>query len=149
MTAEVFSKISKDRIIARKEKDQIRSNLLTLVYSETMTIAKNEMREPNDKDLFAILKKMSKSLNESIKAADSRGDDTSDLLIELSITESYIPVQMSEDEIKDAIEKLHEDLGEPKNMKQMGVLMKKLKEEHEGKYDGKTASSVVKDFLSS
>jgi uncharacterized protein YqeY len=58
----------------------------------------------------------------------------------------YLPSQMSEKEIREAVQVRLATL-EELNMRLMGQTMQWLKDNHGGKYDGKLASKVVKGLL--
>ena len=66
---------------------------------------------------------------------------------EITLIEKFLPKQMSEEELKDALQKIIAEVGasSPADMgKVMGVATKQLA----GKADGKTISSAVKELLS-
>jgi uncharacterized protein len=63
-----------------------------------------------------------------------------------SIIEKYLPKQMSEDEIKAAVEKIVADLG-ASTMKDMGRVMGTASKQLAGKADNKTISQIVRSLL--
>ncbi len=68
-------------------------------------------------------------------------------LAQASVIEAYLPKQMSEDEVKEEVQKVIQQVGAagPGDFgKVMGIMSKQLA----GKVDGKTISQVVKQMLS-
>ncbi|MES2429983.1 MAG: GatB/YqeY domain-containing protein [Bacteroidota bacterium] len=96
-----------------------------------------------------FLQKMMKQRKDSLEIFEKQGRE--DLAIkereEIGVIEKFLPKQMSEAEIKDAVAKIITDTGaaSPADMgKVMGVASKQLA----GLADGKTISGIVKELLS-
>lgn len=88
-------RISADYLAAFKAKDSVAKNLLSVIKGEIQTIEKNTgIENMSDEDVTKILNKTVKSLKETLQASVSV-----DAKLELSIVESYLPKQMSKDEI--------------------------------------------------
>lgn len=98
----IKEKINKDYIEAFKSKNSVAKNLLSVVKGEIQTIEKNlNVVDLSDEDVIKILNKTAKSLKETqSKFANSQTAE------ELFIIESYLPKQMSEDEIRSKINEL-------------------------------------------
>ena len=64
------------------------------------------------------------------------------------LLQRYLPEEMSEDKIREAVEKIAEEAGIDRNMKSMGTLMKTTMAKLKGKADGSAVSKVVKEYLS-
>jgi len=131
ISKEINSKI----IEAMKAKDAFR--LKTLRYMKSL-LQNNTISEKPSSDLDIILghhKKMVKSLE---LYNDSALDE---LKKEILIIEEFLPKSLSKEEIESLIDK-HISLGN------MGLIMKALKEEIEGPFDGKLISNLIKEKLS-
>lgn len=63
---------------------------------------------------------------------------------EITIIAEFLPKQLSEDEVKDLIQKIVSSLDSPN----MGAVMKELSPQIKGKFNGKQASDLVKAALS-
>jgi len=92
----LIEKINKDFMDAYKAKDMDRKNFLGLVKGEVT----KDSKEPSDKEVTKALKKFEKSLQSAIEANSTRDvqpgwNETN----ELNIIQSYLPKQMSEEEI--------------------------------------------------
>jgi len=114
-------KIKKDFIEAMKNRETLRKNLLSVVVSEIQTIEKNTgVDNLSDEEVTKILTKNVKSLKETNNSFPS--PETAE---ELSIVESYLPKQMSEDEIRIKITELMEN-GEANNIAEVMRVFGKL-----------------------
>ena len=95
-------KIKKDFMEAMKNRETLRKNLLSVVVSEIQTIEKNQgIDNLSDEEVTKILNKTVKSLKETNASFPS--EQTTE---ELSIVESYLPKQMTEDEITTKVQEL-------------------------------------------
>ncbi len=98
---------------------------------------------------ISLLMKASKQRKDSAEVYQQQGrDDLAQIeLTEVKVIEKYLPQQMSEEELKEELQKIISSVGAqgPSDMgKVMGVATKELA----GKADGKTISTVVKSLLS-
>lgn len=135
-------KISSDYVSAFKSGDKIKKNLLGVVKGEITTIEKNSNVETlSDAEIIKIINKMAKNLKETYLASNS--EETKQ---ELIIAESYLPVQMSEDEIRVAVEQVIVETG-AKSPGEMGKVMGGFSAKYAGKADGKMVSNIVKELL--
>lgn len=145
----LFDQIKADQLSARKAKDALASSLLTTLIGEVSAIAKNDgNREVTDADVVKTCKKFVAGMEQTVqycKGTNQEGMDTA--LAEMEIIERYLPVQLTELELQKIVGNLAQALPE-RNPKQMGVLMKQLKEAYDGQYDGALASKVIKAVLS-
>ena len=88
-------RINADYMTAFKTKDSLTKNLLSVIKGEIQTIEKNTgIENMSDEDVTKILNKTVKSLKETLLASDSV-----DTKLELVIIESYLPKQLSKEEI--------------------------------------------------
>ena len=95
-------KISADYMSAFKAKNTVAKNLLSVIKGEIQTIEKNTGTESlSDEEVTKILNKTVKSLKET--QSKSATEQTAE---ELSIVESYLPKQMSQDEIDEKVMQL-------------------------------------------
>ena len=100
-------KISEDYVSAFKSGDKIKKNLLGVVKGEITTIEKNTNSENlADVEVAKILTKIAKNLKETIAASNSEEAKS-----ELSVVEAYLPKQMSELEIRTAVEQIIVETG--------------------------------------
>jgi uncharacterized protein YqeY len=133
--------IKRDQMQARKDKQAAKVTLLTTFYSEAANVGLNDgKRESTDAEVVATAKKFIKNIDETLAAYD--GTATA-LLQEKQWLESYLPSQLSEAEITDIVKGIIAE----NDGANMGVVMKALKDQYAGQYDGRVASTVVKGLL--
>jgi len=108
-------KINVDYMNAFKAKDVVAKNLLSVIKGEIQTIEKNTgVESMSDDDVLKILVKTKKSLDETNLKFPSEQTTK-----ELSIVESYLPKQMSIEEIESKVKELISEGAD-----NIGVIMK-------------------------
>ena len=134
--------ISKNYVEAFKSGEKVKKNLLGVVKSEITTLEKNINTENlPDAEVIKILNKISKNLKETLSQADNEESK-----IELSIIESYLPQQMSEQDVRTAIEQIISETG-AKSPGEIGKVMGGFNSKFAGKADNKTVSIIAKELL--
>ena len=102
----------------------------------------------DDGELLQLLQKMVKQRRESAATYNDAG--RSELAeqeeAEITIIEEFLPQQMTEDEIREAVDGLAGELGAA-GLKDMGRMMGALKERFAGRMDFAKASAMVKQRL--
>ncbi len=123
-------------------------SLLTTLFSEASTPGKNAQRESTDAEVIAVIKKFVKNNDECMMSAGDRrdGDWCDRLSIERDVLNLFLPKQLSADELSEIIGGFvaANGIAGPKGT---GLVMKMLKEQYDGLYDGKMASDIVKTVL--
>ena len=122
--------ISNDVKNAMREKNVEVRDLLRVVIGEFNRIDK----VVSDEKALSIIKKM-------VENAKEQGNTG-----EVTILEQYLPTQMDELELKRVLMNHIMNLNTP-TMKDMGGVMGWLKKNHGGTYDGKLASTLVRELL--
>jgi len=94
-------KMDADYLKAFKEKNTVVKNLLSVVKGEIQTVEKNTgSTSLSDEEVIKILNKTAKSLKETINAGSEQAKT------ELEIVETYLPKQMSKEEITNKVKEL-------------------------------------------
>jgi len=139
---------------AMKAQDQRRVSTLRLVNAAFKN-ADIEARGGNkgplaDDELLSVLQKMIKQRQESAELYDKGGrpELAAQEREEITIVTSFLPKQMSEDEVKAAVAAVVKEIGAA-SMKDMGKVMAALKERYAGKMDFAKAGGLVKGQLGS
>ena len=103
----------------------------------------------NEEESMKILKSTAKQLKESVEQYNKGGreDLAENELFELSLIEKYLPVQLSEDKIRDLVKTTIKSAG-VESMQDMGRVMGILMQELAGSADGKLVQKVVQEELS-
>jgi len=142
-----IEKLKNDIAIARKEKNTNKLSLLTTLLSEISMIGKNKgNRETTNDEATAVVKKFIKGCQETIVFCEKLNKDASKAKEELALFEQYIEKQMTVEELETVIKDIFKEF-DIKEKKQMGQVMKTLKERHNGLYDGKVASDIINNLF--
>lgn len=129
------NKINTDFLTSFKNKEMEKKNFLGFIKSEIQRIEKNEMvADLDDLGVIEILNKAAKNLKESLSKQES-----DKLKLELEIVESYLPKQMSEEEIVLVIK-----LAISTGANNIGSIMKVFAEKN---VDKKLASKLASELL--
>lgn len=134
---------------AMLNKDTARRDAIRVAMSAIKQVEVDERRELTAEDVVVVLQKEVKTLRESIQEWHNAGrgaEQIAELELNLGVLESFLPQQLSRDEIKALVQDAIAQTGAAsvKEMgKVMGVLMPKVK----GKADGKLVNEVVRELL--
>lgn len=136
---------------AMKAGDKLKVSTLRLITSalkDRDIEARGAGKTLNDDDILALLQKMVKQRQESLKIYQEAG--RSDLAEqeegEITIIQSYLPQQMDEGAVSSAINSIIAEIGAA-SIKDMGKVMATLKERFAGRMDFGAASGVIKAKL--
>lgn len=131
---------------AMKAKDKVRLETIRGVLSEIQYDEMQKGIEEIDSDgALAVIQRELKKRREEVDFAQkaTRTDLLEKLNQEIAILESFLPKQLSADEIA----KIFQEIKAADASIQMGLAMKQLKERFAGQYDGKAASEVAKKIF--
>ena len=142
--SKILNQIKTDNLSARKNRETDKVSSLTTLISEIEMIAKNANREVVDLDVIESIKKTVKNLDVMIQSVKEDVKDR--YIVEKEILLSYLPNQMTFDEIKNEMSSMISDL-KLEGSKSIGILMKTFKEKFNGLYEGQTAAKISKDLL--
>jgi uncharacterized protein YqeY len=137
---------------AMKAKDERKLSTLRMVNSTIKNAdidARGQGKPPlSDTDLLGVLQKMIKQRQESVELYDKGG--RSELAAqereEIAVISTYLPKQMSDDEVKAAISAIVSETNAA-GIKDMGKVISALKAKYAGQMDFGKASGLVKAAL--
>lgn len=140
--------LRKDKMAALKEKDTVKNGVCSLLISAIALAEKEQNKELSDEEAAAYIQKELKQTRETLSLTP---EDRTDLIEEtkrkIEILESYLPKQMSQEEIKEAIEAILAEKNLEAIKKNQGILIKEMMAKYKGKTDGKTVSTVIQTIL--
>ena len=146
MLRDSITQAQKDAMKAR-EKDRLAAIRLILAKIKDRDIELRTATAIGDDDaiISEVLQKMAKQRRESITMYEQGGrQELADQEKgELAVIEEFLPQQMSEDEVKAAIESIKAEIG-AESVKDMGKVMAEVKSRHAGQMDFGKASGLVK-----
>jgi len=142
------AQIKSDIKDAMRAKDTLKRNTLRNIQVAVKDIEVNERRDVTDADLEAILVKYAKQREDAMAQFKEAGRD--DLVeqeqAELAIVKTYLPEQMSDEELESTIKEIITQTG-AESMKDMGKVMGSAKKTIGSKADGGRINVIVKKLL--
>ena len=144
----LFDQISEDIKSAMKARDKVRLETLRnikKVFLEAKT-APGANDTLADADALKIISKLAKQGKEAAATYTQAGrQDLADAeLAQVEVLESYLPKQLSQEEIE--VKKIIAEVGAT-SMKEMGKVMGTASKQLAGKADGRVISEIVKKLL--
>ncbi len=147
----IFDSVNNGIKEAMLSKDKVRLEALRAIKKELIEAktAKGASGELTDEAAMKILAKMVKQRKESaeIFVSNNRSDLADANLAEAAIIEEFLPAQMSETELEEALKEIIARLGAT-SPQQMGMVMGAATKQLAGRADGRAISAKVKELLS-
>ena len=147
--SQLKKRITDDMKLAMKAKDKQALKALRMILGAIKQKEVDDRIELDDAQVLAVIQKMVKQRKDSISQFSDAG--RTDLVeveeAELVVINSYMPEQLSDEEVRAVVDKAITDSGAD-SMKDMGKLMSMLKGQLDGKADMGLVSRLIKDKLS-
>ena len=137
-------KLQEDLKASMKSGDKLRTMTLRGVLAEITRVEKDVRREANETEIVQIIKRERTRRDETLGFArqGGRADLVAQNEEEARVLDSYLPAALDENELRAAIA---EQVAA--GVKQMGPLMKALKDRFGPQLDGRVASQLVKEAI--
>lgn len=149
--SDLYKRIKNDLTVGMKDRNDFLVATLRFLISEIkrLEIDKYTPASPgelSDEDVTSVLQKSIKQHKESIEMFEKGGrqDLVDKERKELRVVSSYLPKQISKEEIRKVVEEVVSKAGKDNFGKVMGLVMGQVK----GKADGQMVSDIVKELLS-
>ena len=147
---DLFDQISEDIKAAMKARDKVRLETLRnikKVFLEAKT-APGANDTLADADALKIISQLAKQGKETAATYTQAGrQDLADAeLAQVEVLESYLPKQLSHEEVEAEVKKIIAEVGAT-SMKEMGKVMGTASKQLAGKADGRVISEIVKKLL--
>ena len=138
-----IEELKKEKLLALKEHNTNKSNLLSVIisnYQLTEIEKKAKGETMNDENMFSILNKVLKGLNEEKEmfASNNKAEEAKNIEEQINIVKSYLPKLLSEEEIRKIISSL--------SNKSVKSIMTKFKTDYASKVDFAIVAKVAKEF---
>ena len=145
---ELLKQLRKDNMMAMKEHDTVKKGVLVMVISAVALAEKEKGVELSKEDELTYVQRELKQTRDSLQQTPaSRTDLIEETKKKIEILESYLPKQLSAEEIKEAIEKILSEKGLEPVKKSQGVVMKEMMAQYKGQVDGKLVNQVLGTLL--
>lgn len=140
--------LRKDKMSAMKEKDKLKTAVISNMMSLISLAEKEEKKVLSDDE---ALKYVQRELKQARDTLESLPNDRTDVIDEtkkrIEIIESYLPEQLSEDELIEEIKKIIEEENIELSPKAKGIIIKNVMAKLGGRTDGKSVNLVVDKLL--
>lgn len=148
LTGMLRDQIADDMRAAMKARDPVRVSTLRMLMAAVKNAQVEKRHELDDDEVLGVLAREAKKRKESIEAFGDAGrqDLVDKETAELAVLDSYLPEQLSDDELAAMVDEAIAEAraSDPKHMGQvMKVLMPKVK----GRADGSKLSGLVRARL--
>ena len=141
----LLTTLRKDKMQALKEKDTVKNGVCSLLIS-AIALAEKESGKPlsEEEELTYVQKQTKDSLAQT---PASRPDLIAETQRKIAIIEAYLPAQMSEAELNEAVSALMAELQLEPVVKNKGMLIKEMMARYQGKTDGKSVNAAISRIL--
>ncbi len=133
---------------AMKTKESLKKNTIQSVRTAVLQEEKDNKVTLSDDQVIGVIasqvKKRKAALPDFIKSG--REDLISELKTEIEILEGYLPVQLTEEELRQLITDVISEIGAT-SMKDMGKVMQVMTEKANGRADNTLVSQIVRKLL--
>ena len=141
-------KLLEDMKVSMREKNNIRKNVIQMVRAAVLQVEKDKQIELNDEQIIDVISKESKKRKDSLPDFEKSGreDLIAQVKEEIEILAEYLPKPLSREELEKIIDEVISVTGAT-TIKEMGIVMKNVKEKVGARADGKTINEIVKEKL--
>lgn len=142
--------LHQEMLAATKNRDKERLSVLRMIRSALHNREIEKRAELTDEEVLQVLGSMVKKAKESIEQFQRghRQDLVDKEQRELEVILSFMPRQMSHEEIREEIAAVIREL-QVEGPKSLGLVMKASMERLKGKADGRLVNQIAKELLSS
>ncbi|MDD4875629.1 MAG: GatB/YqeY domain-containing protein [Dehalococcoidales bacterium] len=135
---------------AVKSGDKVRRSVIRLVISAVNNAEIAKQAALDDTDILGIIAKEVRQRHESIEAfkQGNRLDLVTQEEAELAILNSYLPQQMTREEVIEAVRQVIKEIG-AQGPRDKGKVMPKIIAQLKGKADGRVINAIVTELLDS
>jgi uncharacterized protein len=143
-------RMQEDLKAAMKAGDSRRKDAIRFLTAAIKQIEIDSRETVTDEQVYSILNTELKKRRDTLTEAEanSRAEMAEQSRYEITLIESYLPQQLTREELEAEVRKAIEESG-AKSAKEMGAVMKVLMPRVKNRADGKLVNDVVKAALSS
>jgi len=144
----MYDKIKQDIVNALKEKDTLKLQTLRGIKGDADLNHINKKVDINDDLMIEVISRGIKTRRESIVEFEkgNRNDLIDKTKMEIALLETYLPTQLTEEEINKILDEAFIKVN-PTSNKDMGLIMREVTPLVKGKADMGKVSSLIKERL--
>ncbi|KNF09351.1 GatB/YqeY domain-containing protein [Gottschalkia purinilytica] len=141
-------KLMDDLKASMKDRDKVRKNVVTMIRAAIKQKEVDERIELDDDGIIDIISKQVKQKRDVID--DFKKGDRQDLVEltekEIQILLEYLPLQLTEEELKVIVKAAIEEVG-ASSVKDMGKIMSNVLPKVKGRADGSLVNKIIRENL--
>jgi uncharacterized protein YqeY len=140
----LLARIRTDMNTARKERDRLKTDTLGMLLSEAQNRRIERGTDLDDDDLLGLITTAVKRRRDAADQMRAGGRDelATKEEAELEILQSYLPAQLTEDEVRELVRKAIAE-----GASDMGTVMKMVMPRAKGRFEGKELNRIVREEL--
>ena len=144
----LFERIQNDMYAAMKAGEKEKSNTLRTTLAKLKDKRSEKRDDLSEAETIKVLQTLVKQGKESVELFEKGGrpELAASENGEIDILNSYLPQMISEDNIRNIVQTVVDEVGAV-SMADLGKVMPKVMERGEGLIDGKTAQQFVREIL--
>ena len=141
--------LANDLKVAMKGKDVIKKNTVQMVRSAILQFEKDNLTELDENGVLEIIAKELKKRKDVLPEYEKSGRDDliNDIKREIEVLLSYLPEQLTEEELEVIIKEAISETG-AESVKDIGKIMQNVMPKTKGRADGKMINTIVRKLLS-
>ena len=141
-------RLNEDMKQAMKSRDKFKLSTIRMIRSTIMNLEIDLKRTLDDSEVLDILGREIKQRKDALQEFEKAGRDdlVANAKAEIEIVGQYLPIQLSEEEIKVIVQQTIQETG-ASSKAEMGKLMSALMPKVKGLADGKLVNKLVQQFL--
>lgn len=141
--------LAQDLKDAMKEKDAVRKNTVQFIRASILQVEKDQKITLSDEGIIEVLAKELKKRKDVLPEYEKSGrnDLIENLKREIEIIESYLPKQLSREELEEIVKQEIQNTNAT-SMKDIGKVMQAVLPRVKGRADGKVVNEIAKNLLS-
>jgi hypothetical protein len=134
--------------IALKEGQKERLSVIRMAKSAILYAEKERMHELDDGEIIEVLSREVKKRKDDMAEYERLGkkDVAESLAREIDILLSYLPQQLTDDEVEEIVRQTIFEIG-ANSLKDMGKVMNAVMPKVKGRADGRVVNTIVKKLL--
>ena len=144
----IKEQLQADLITAMKTHDETKKWVVKMIKAAIQLAEVDKGKELEQEEILALIQKEIKTRHETRADAEKAGRE--ELMAqadqEIACLKTYLPAQLSEEELKDLVRNVIAQCG-ASSLKDMGIVMKTLQPILAGRASNAEASRVVREFL--
>lgn len=142
-------RLLQDMKMAMKDKDQERLSVIRMIRSSIKNLEIETRQELDDEQILCVIQRLLKQANDSLQEFEKAGreDLAQKARSEIAVLQSYLPAQLSDEELRQLVEETIAEVGAT-SRKEMGRVMKSIIPKVKGRADNRRVHDMVQQFLS-